>query len=193
MTAWPSSRCAASRSISARTTCCAGSTSKSTSTRWCASSARRARESRRCCAASTVWRPIQDGTIVVDGRAVSRLESSLNCLRRDVGIVFQSFNLFPHMSVLKNVTLAPREGALPLARTKREARARVLLERIGLWEKAPRVPRPPLGRPAATRRDRARAGDAAVVDAARRDHERARPRARGRSARDGAGARRTKA
>jgi len=83
--------------------------------------------------------PIQDGTIVVDRGAVSQLESSLNYLRRHVGIVFQSFNLFPHMSVLKNVTLAPRK-VLCLSKDEAEARARVLLERIGLWDKAHEFP-----------------------------------------------------
>ena len=83
--------------------------------------------------------PIQDGTIVVDRRAVSQLESSLNYLRRHVGIVFQSYNLFPHMNVLKNVTLGPRK-VLCLSKDEAEARAKVLLERIGLWEKATEFP-----------------------------------------------------
>ena len=83
--------------------------------------------------------PIQDGTIVVDRRAVSQLESSLNYLRRHVGIVFQSYNLFPHMNVLKNVTLGPRK-VLCLSKEEAETRARVLLERIGLWDKAQEFP-----------------------------------------------------
>ena len=83
--------------------------------------------------------PIQDGTIVVDRRAVSQLESNLNFLRRHVGIVFQSFNLFPHMNVLKNVTLAPRK-VLCLSKEEAEERAHLLLDRIGLWEKRHEFP-----------------------------------------------------
>ena len=52
---------------------------------------------------------IQQGEIRLDGERVSGRGVDLNALRQDVGIVFQSFNLFPHMSVLENVTLAPRK------------------------------------------------------------------------------------
>jgi polar amino acid transport system ATP-binding protein len=83
--------------------------------------------------------PVQEGTIVVDGRTVTQDEVNLNFLRRKIGIVFQSFNLFPHMNVLKNVTLAPRK-VLCLSNDEAEARARVLLERIGLWDKAHEFP-----------------------------------------------------
>jgi polar amino acid transport system ATP-binding protein len=55
-------------------------------------------------------------------------------VRRRIGIVFQSFNLFPHMSVLRNVTLAPRD-ALGLSKGDAEERALALLERFGLVEK----------------------------------------------------------
>jgi polar amino acid transport system ATP-binding protein len=82
---------------------------------------------------------IQEGTIVVGGRTVTQEEVNLNFLRRNIGIVFQSFNLFPHMNVLKNVTLAPRK-VLCLTKDEAEERARVLLERIGLWEKALEFP-----------------------------------------------------
>jgi polar amino acid transport system ATP-binding protein len=83
--------------------------------------------------------PIQQGTIVVDGRTVTQDEVNLNFLRRHIGIVFQSFNLFPHMNVLSNVTLAPRK-VLCLSKDAAEARARLLLERIGLWDKAGEFP-----------------------------------------------------
>jgi len=79
------------------------------------------------------------GTITVDGRRVVRDELALNRLRREVGIVFQNFNLFPHMTVLRNVTLAPRE-VLGLSRSEAEARARFLLDRIGLSDKAGEYP-----------------------------------------------------
>ena len=77
---------------------------------------------------------IDEGAIVVDGFPVTRLDSDLNRLRRHVGIVFQNFNLFPHMTVLENVTLALRK-VLKLSKADANARAEALLERIGLWEK----------------------------------------------------------
>jgi polar amino acid transport system ATP-binding protein len=78
--------------------------------------------------------PLDEGTIVVDGMTVSQFEVELNVLRREVGIVFQSFNLFPHMTVMKNVALAPRK-VLGLSKREANERAHELLERIGLWEK----------------------------------------------------------
>ncbi len=83
--------------------------------------------------------PLESGTITVDGMTVSQYEVELNFLRREVGIVFQSFNLFPHMTVLKNVTLAPRK-VLRLPKGEAEGRAKALLERIGLWEKRGEYP-----------------------------------------------------
>jgi polar amino acid transport system ATP-binding protein len=63
----------------------------------------------------------------------------VNAVRRRIGIVFQSYNLFPHMSVLRNVTLAPRD-VLGLARQEAEARATTLLERFGLADKRNEYP-----------------------------------------------------
>ena len=83
--------------------------------------------------------PMQSGTITVDGRHVIQDDIKLNRLRRDVGIVFQAFNLFPHMTVLDNVTLAPRK-VLHLSKHDAEARALPLLERIGLTDKAEEYP-----------------------------------------------------
>ena len=77
---------------------------------------------------------IDEGAIVVDGFPVTRLDSDLNRLRRHVGIVFQNFNLFPHMTVLENVTLALRK-VLRMSKADANDRAEVLLQRIGLWEK----------------------------------------------------------
>jgi polar amino acid transport system ATP-binding protein len=77
---------------------------------------------------------IDEGEIRVDGERVSGRGVDLNALRADVGIVFQSFNLFPHMSVAENVALAPRR-VLRLSRQAAVDRSHALLERIGLWEK----------------------------------------------------------
>jgi polar amino acid transport system ATP-binding protein len=82
---------------------------------------------------------IQSGEIRIDGDTVTGAGVDLNALRRDVGIVFQSYNLFPHMSVIENVMLAPtRVGGI----SKSEARERgmTLLESVGMGEKATAYP-----------------------------------------------------
>ena len=78
---------------------------------------------------------IQDGEIRLAGDRVSGPGVDIDRLRRNVGIVFQSFNLFPHMSVLENVTLAPI-CVLKQPRAEAEARAMALLKRIGMEAKA---------------------------------------------------------
>jgi polar amino acid transport system ATP-binding protein len=78
--------------------------------------------------------PIDQGTIAMQGRLVSGPGVNLDQHRRNVGIVFQSFNLFPHMTVLRNITLAPRQ-VLRLSRKQAEERADTLLERVGLISK----------------------------------------------------------
>jgi polar amino acid transport system ATP-binding protein len=82
---------------------------------------------------------IEQGVIRVDGEQASGRGVDLDGLRQEVGIVFQSFNLFPHMTVLENVTLAPRKV---LGTSRREAgqRALALLARIGLDAKANEYP-----------------------------------------------------
>ncbi|MBX6321549.1 MAG: amino acid ABC transporter ATP-binding protein [Rhodospirillaceae bacterium] len=82
---------------------------------------------------------IQGGEIRLHGDRVTGPGVDLNALRRDVGIVFQSFNLFPHMSVLRNVMLAPVR-VLGLSHAEAEARARSLLKRIGMEDKAEEYP-----------------------------------------------------
>ena len=77
---------------------------------------------------------IQQGEIRLDGERVSGRGVDLDGLRQDVGIVFQSFNLFPHMSVLDNVTLAPIK-VLKLSKSEAVDRGHALLDRIGMWEK----------------------------------------------------------
>jgi polar amino acid transport system ATP-binding protein len=83
--------------------------------------------------------PVDDGTIMIDGQIVTNGKVDVNALRRRIGIVFQSFNLFPHMTVLQNITLAPRK-ARGLSKRAAEAEARELLGRIGLEEKADEFP-----------------------------------------------------
>ena len=82
---------------------------------------------------------IDSGDILVNGDQVTGLGVDLNALRRNVGIVFQSYNLFPHMSVLKNITLAPTMvGGVP--KEAAEQRAMELLGKIGLGNKAGSFP-----------------------------------------------------
>jgi polar amino acid transport system ATP-binding protein len=78
--------------------------------------------------------PIDRGRIVVAGLDITVPGIDLNQVRRGIGIVFQAFNLFPHMTVLRNVTLAPRE-VLGLSRAEAEARGAELLARFGLADK----------------------------------------------------------
>jgi polar amino acid transport system ATP-binding protein len=82
---------------------------------------------------------IEQGEIRIDGEPASGKGVDVDALRRDVGIVFQAFNLFPHMSVLQNVTLAPVK-VLGVARRVAEATAMELLTRIGLEDKALEYP-----------------------------------------------------
>ena len=76
-------------------------------------------------------------TLVKDGQMLP--DKELNALREDVGMVFQSFNLFPHLSVLDNVTLGPRK-LHGLSRKEAEAQARDLLHKVGLAHKADAMP-----------------------------------------------------
>jgi polar amino acid transport system ATP-binding protein len=78
--------------------------------------------------------PIDQGRIVVEGEEITAPGVNVNRIRRRIGIVFQAYNLFPHMSVLRNVTLAPTL-ALRVPRARAEAEAAQLLERIGLADK----------------------------------------------------------
>jgi polar amino acid transport system ATP-binding protein len=83
--------------------------------------------------------PVDAGRIVVHGDEITRRGVDVNRVRRGIGIVFQAFNLFPHMTVLRNVSLAPR-AVLGLSRRDAESRARELLARFGLADKAADYP-----------------------------------------------------
>jgi polar amino acid transport system ATP-binding protein len=82
---------------------------------------------------------VDAGRIVVAGELITRRGVDVNRVRRRIGIVFQAFNLFPHMSVLRNVTLGPRE-VLGLSRREAESAALELLGRFGLADKAREYP-----------------------------------------------------
>ncbi len=81
----------------------------------------------------------QAGTVTIDGRLVVQDDIKLNRLRRDVGIVFQAYNLFPHMTVIDNVMLAPNK-VLHLSKSEARERAEELLARIGMSDKAKEYP-----------------------------------------------------
>ena len=82
---------------------------------------------------------VEEGEIVVDGQQITDPKLDVNVLRRKVGIVFQAYNLFPHMTVLQNVMLAPRKAG-GFSRDGAEGQARALLRRIGLESKADEYP-----------------------------------------------------
>ena len=82
---------------------------------------------------------IQGGSIEIDGERLPEEGRELARLRAEVGMVFQSFNLFPHRTVLDNITLAPVK-VRGIARSEAEATARTLLERVGLADQADKRP-----------------------------------------------------
>jgi polar amino acid transport system ATP-binding protein len=79
------------------------------------------------------------GEIVFDGRPVQRSRAALRALRREIGIVFQSFNLFPHLTVERNITLAPMV-AKGVSLAEARERARLVLRQVGLEDKIDAVP-----------------------------------------------------
>ena len=82
---------------------------------------------------------VDAGTIVVDGQTITGTKINVNALRKKIGIVFQAYNLFPHMTVLQNVMLAPIR-ARKLSKSEARNRARELLILIGLEDKADEYP-----------------------------------------------------
>jgi polar amino acid transport system ATP-binding protein len=83
--------------------------------------------------------PVDRGRIVVEGEEITGRRVDVDRVRRRIGLVFQAFNLFPHMTVLRNITLGPIE-ALGLSRREAEARADELLTRFGLLDKRDEYP-----------------------------------------------------
>jgi polar amino acid transport system ATP-binding protein len=82
---------------------------------------------------------LDSGRIFLGGEEITRRGADVNAVRRRIGIVFQAYNLFPHMSVLRNVTLAPRQ-VLKLSRAEADGRALELLRRFGLETRAGEYP-----------------------------------------------------
>ena len=83
--------------------------------------------------------PIDRGRVVIEGEEITAEGVDVNRIRRRIGIVFQSFNLFPHMTVLRNITLAPTQ-ALRLSNADAERSGLELLSRFGLADKAADYP-----------------------------------------------------
>ncbi len=83
--------------------------------------------------------PIGNGELVVDGISVNDRKADINRLRQEIGIVFQSFNLFPHMTALENITLAPLK-VRKMSKEEAEATGLRLLARVGMPEKANAYP-----------------------------------------------------
>ncbi len=78
---------------------------------------------------------VDQGCIIVDGREITSNEHDINSIRQDLGMVFQQFNLFPHKTVLENLTMAPiRLKKIPKAEANEQALA--LLKKVGISEKA---------------------------------------------------------
>lgn len=82
---------------------------------------------------------VDDGTIRLAERDLTDPKVNADQVRREIGIVFQAYNLFPHLSVLSNITLGPRRS-MKVSRADAEARALTLLERFGLSDKARAYP-----------------------------------------------------
>ncbi len=122
------------------------------------------------------------GKIFFEDQEITDPKTNINEIREKIGMVFQSFNLFPHLTAKGNVMLAQQKV---LKRSKAEAEKAALenLDAVGLGRQGRLLPGPALRWPAAARRDRAGARDEPARDALRRGHLGARPRARSRRSR----------
>jgi len=86
-----------------------------------------------------VLQPVQSGRILLEGEDIATGRQDVNAIRQRVGMVFQQYHLFPHLTVLRNLTLAPRR-VLKETREQAEARALELLRKVGLSERANHYP-----------------------------------------------------
>ncbi len=118
------------------------------------------------CRAINRLETIDDGVIKIDGKELPEEGKELAKLRADVGMVFQSFNLFAHKTILENVTLGPIK-VKGISKTEADKDAMALLERVGVGHQAPKLPGPALRRTAAARGDRPRPGHEAEGHALR--------------------------
>ncbi|MDX2918103.1 MULTISPECIES: amino acid ABC transporter ATP-binding protein [Streptomyces] len=82
---------------------------------------------------------VDDGAVFLDGEEITDPRADADAVRRRIGVVFQAYNLFPHLTVLQNITLAPRR-VHGLSRARAETDARELMERLGLGAKADEYP-----------------------------------------------------
>ena len=80
-----------------------------------------------------------EGEILIEGESITDKNTNINHIREKMGMVFQQFNLFPHLSILENITLAPMK-VKGLKQEEAEKRARELLEKVGLADKAASYP-----------------------------------------------------
>jgi len=79
------------------------------------------------------------GTILIDGEDITDVDADVDRLRTNIGMVFQQFNLFPHLTVLRNLTVA-QTGVLKVKKAEAEAKAREMLELVGLSDKIHEYP-----------------------------------------------------
>ncbi|WP_285650075.1 amino acid ABC transporter ATP-binding protein [Actinomycetospora sp. NBRC 106375] len=91
------------------------------------------------CRAINRLEPVDEGSIEIDGRPLPAEGRDLAALRSDVGMVFQQFNLFSHLTIMDNVTLAPIR-VRGVSRSDAESEARVLLDRVGIGEQSGKYP-----------------------------------------------------
>ena len=82
---------------------------------------------------------VDNGEIVINGRNITDKSQDLNALRAEIGIVFQQFNLYPHLTVLKNITLAPMK-VKKVSQDEAEKTALRLLDRVGIGNQAHKYP-----------------------------------------------------
>ncbi len=82
---------------------------------------------------------LDDGSVSIDGLDLANPKTDINAYRREVGMVFQHFNLFPHMTVLENLCLA-QKVVRKRGKAEREAKARALLDKVGIGQKAGEFP-----------------------------------------------------
>jgi len=83
---------------------------------------------------------INGGEILLDGEAITATGKNMSRMRQKIGMVFQSYDLFPHKTIIDNVTLAPIK-VQKRSKAEAEAEAETLLKRVGLWEKKDQYPR----------------------------------------------------